>query len=616
MRFAASFRRAAFGGLALLLATLAVGCGGGSDSSGTTETTLTVSGTITYTRIPLAKDANGRPTGLETDPAKFTSLPARNVMVRFYSSVEETRPDGTKTTVWKQAAGDAYTDTSGKYSAIVPKDTPVFVEVLSRTPTSIRLIAGAMNSSVNQADRPMYMLRKGLDGSSSDTNPVPGTKASANATVDFTVGVQDRWWLGVSTPTLLTSAVRETQGTGSRVLGILDSLYTFQATYGRVLPGNSGDTLDLHYLPGLAEPRGSYIEYDRTLFPQAYDPTTTSRHWFGSIKGGAADDDAWDEAVLWTLLGRNTQSYIWSNSLMPVGQNLTHLAPDLALAEGFALGMAANLLRSPFLADTAGAGATVLDIRDISSLTADQKGPYSGPAIAALSWEITLAANSIARPGTSATWANINTSAITRLFSSILPKDAADSTKVVDTFSIYGQVKRLQEAIATGEAVNLQAIFTDAVLTPMVAPFGLTWPRPTTGVHATYLSDWGTDPTTATTPLAAIQLSMAKAVQVRGVYPNASELEVAYTRFYMDKDVAYDFRIVTQPAVLPAGVTVEAFFPSVARTFSFSGGEAPVRLTLPGNATTPIFHVCRIRVVSPGQVAPDIQATVQLVPAS
>lgn len=615
MRFVSSIQRTALPGLALLLAILAVGCSGSSDSSGTTDTTITVSGTVTYTRVPLAKDSNGRPTGLETDSSKFTSLPARNVLVRFYSSAEETRPDGTKATVWKQAAGDAYTDTTGKYSAVVPRDTPVFVELLSRTPTSIRLVAGQINSSLNQADRPMYLQRKGLDGAASETNPVPGTKASANATVDFAVGLQDKWWLGVSTSTLLTSAVREIQGTGSRVLGILDSIYSFQAVYGRVLPGSSSDSLDLHYLPGVSEPRGSYIEYDRTRFPQAYNPVNGSRNWFGTLKGGSANDDAWDEAVLWTLLGRNTQSFNWSNSLNPVGQDLTHLVPDLALGEGFALGMAANLLKSPYLADTAGAGATVRDIRDLGALSADQISPYSGPSIAALSWEIVLAANSLASPGTATTWANINSSATVRLFSSILPKDPADTTKVVDTFSIYGQLARLKEAQVTGEAVNLQAIFTDAKLTSMATPFGLTWPRPTTGTHATYLADWGTDPATSTTPLPAISLSMAKAAQVLGVYPNASELEVVYARFTLAKDIAYDFRIVTQPAVLPPGVTIETYFPAVGKTFTFSGTETPVRLPLPGNATTPVIHLCRIRLLSANQVAPDIQATVQLVPA-
>lgn len=580
--------------------------------------TVTVSGTVTYTRVPLAKSAAGVPLGLETDSAKFESKPARGVQVRFYKSVEETAADGTKVTVWQLAASDTFTDPLGKFTTSVPKDVPVFVEVVSRVGTAVRLIAdpGGMNSSLNQADRPVYLLRKGLDGSSSTTNPTPATKASANVTVDFSVGVQDKWWLGVTHPSLVSSATLEAQGTGSRVLGILDSIYSFQSLYGRVLPGSAGDTLDLHYRPGLSELRGTYVEYDRSRFPQAFDSFTNSRHYFGSVRGASANDDAWDEAQLFLLLGRNNQAFLWSSALPPVGQGLTHLAPDLALAEGLARTMAANLLKSPYLADTAGAGATVLDIRDRSGLSPDQIGPYSAPNLGALGWELLLAANSIASPGTAETWANLNSSAMVRFFAVVLPKSTSDSTKVVDTYSIYGQLKRLQESQATGEPVNLSSIFTDAALTPLVAPYGLTWPRPTTGEHATYLLDWGTDPNSQATALPSISLSMARAAQVFGSYPNASEREVAYAQFYLTKDSAYNVQVLTQPAILPAGVAVEVYFPGLARTLTFTGGDAPTRLVFAGNSTTPVSQMVRVRVLSPNQVAPDILATVQFNPAS
>jgi hypothetical protein len=562
---------------------------------------------------------NGKPIGLETDSAKFVSTPARGVQVRFYNSIEETAPDGTKVTVWKYATSDSFTDLTGKYTATVSKDTPVFVEVISRVGTAVRLIAdpSGMNSSLNQADRPLYLLRKGLTGTASDTNPTPGTASSTDVTVDFTVGLQDKWWIGVTSPALVGSATRETQGTGSRVLGILDSVFSFQTLYGRVIPsGSSGDLLDLHYRPGVNETQGSYVEYDRTLFPQAFDSFTSSRHFFGSLRGGAANDDAWDEAVIWTLLARNAQAFTWSGALKPVGQQLTHLAPDLALAEGSAYGMVANLLKSPYLADTYGASATVIDIRDLSTLAPEQKSPYSAPAIAALSWELILAGNSIATPGTASTWSNINTSTLARFFAPILPQDSADSSKVVDTLSVYGQISRLQEAQAAGESVNLQSIFTDAVLTPLVAPFGLTWPRPTTGDTAKFLLDWGTDPNTPATPLTSIPLSMAKAAQVRGTYPNASEKELAFAQFYLTKDTAYAFNVQTQPATLPAGVTVEVYFPNLTKTFTYSGTGTPQRLTVPGNSTTPIPQLVRVRLVSPTQVTPDIQVTLQFVPAS
>ena len=620
MRLVSSFRRAVVAGFALVPLLFLAACKGSSDSSASSINTITVTGTVTYTRVPLLKDANGVPTGLETDSTKFESKPARGILVRFYKSVEETAADGTKVTVWKLAASaDSITDATGKYSATVEKDTPVFVEVYSVAGEPlVRLIADplGMNSPLNQSERPLYLLRKGLDGSAPENNPTPATKATANATVDFTIGIQEKWWIGVPNPTLVTAAVRETQGTGSRVMGILDTLYSFKSVYGRALPGGTlSTTLDLHYRPGVNEARGSYVEFDRTVFPQSFDSNVGSRHFFGSLRGGPSNDDAWDEAVIFTLLGRNTQSSVWTGALMPVAENLTHLAPDLAVAEGMASGMAVNLLKSPYLADTSDAGITVVDVRDRSSLATDQISPFSGPNIAALCWDLILAGSNVAAPGTPSTWANINSSAMPRYFTAALPKNS-DGTKFVDVISIYGQVKRLQEAQVTGEPVNLANIFTDAALTPLLSPYGLTWPRPTTGSHASFLLDWGTDPKTSTTPLPALAFSMAKAVKVNGAYPNASESEVAYAQLYMAKDTAYDFSIVTQPAALPAGVSVEAYFPVIGATLTFTNGSAPARLILPGNATTPQLHFVRVRVLSPNQLAPDFLATVQFVPIS
>ena len=64
-----------------------------------------------------------------------------------------------------------------------------------------------------------------------------------------------------------------------------------------------------------------------------------------------------------------------------------------------------------------------------------------------------------------------------------LPKNA-DGSKFVDTVSIFGQLKRLQEAQLSGEPINLATVFPDSVLTPMLVPYGIPWPRPTTGGDA------------------------------------------------------------------------------------------------------------------------------------
>lgn len=612
MRFFSSLWRLVLPSAAALFLAFAPGCKSKSSASGTPEGSITVSGKVTYTRIPLAFNASGVPIGLETDPAKFTSLPARGVQIRCYKSIQETAPDGSKVTLWTTIA-DLVTGTDGTYSAIVPKDTPVFVELVGRG-GGVRLIAdpAGINSSLFAAERPLYLMRKGLDGSAPEGNKTPATQASANTTVDFAVGVQDKWWIGVPSAVLISAITRESDGTGSRVLAILDSVNSWVTNYGRAVP-EDGYILDLHYRPGISEPRGSFIEYDKTVYPQSFNGS--NRNYFGSLRGSSANDDAWDEGVLFPLLARNFLANRWALALPPVGQKLTDLAPDLALAEGLVDAMAANLLKSPYLADTAGAGATFRDVRDISGLTAAQKTPYSAPAIAAQTWELILKANGSASPGSPTTWATINPLAMARFFSPVFPK-ASDGTTTIDTFSIFSQLGRLGEAKLSSEPVDLAAIFPTAALTPILDPFGVTWPRPTTAPYASFLLDWGTDPNTASTPLAPISLSMAKAVRVGGTYPNASQGEVAYAKFLLSKDTAYSFAIQTVPAALPSGTTLEVYFPNAAKTFTFSGTTAAQRLALAGNSTTPNFYWVRVRLLSPTQLAPDTQVTLQFVPAS
>jgi hypothetical protein len=396
------------------------------------------------------------------------------------------------------------------------------------------------------------------------------------------------------------------------VLAVLDSVYTWTSTYGRAVPDGSS-TLDLHYRPGISESRGSFVEYDKTAYPLAFDGS--SLHYFGSIRGGSANDDAWDEGVLFPILARNYMANLWPLELPPVGQKLPDLVPDLALAEGFVDAMAANLLKSPYLADTAGSGATYRDIRDLSTLGAGQKSPYSAPAIAALSWELVLKANGLASPGTSATWSSVNPLAMVRFFSPVMPK-ASDGTTIIDTYSVYSQLLRLSEAKGTSEPVNLAALFPDSVLTPLLASFGVPWPRPTTAPYSSFIQDWGTDPNTSSTAIAPMTFSMSKAVRVGGLFPNASEGEVAYAKFLLDKDIAFSFAVRTTPATLPAGSFIEIYFPYASKTFQFYGTTAAQRFLLPGNSTTPVFQWVQVRLVSPDQVAPDVQVTLQLVPTS
>jgi len=629
------------GATALLGLGLGLACKGHSSGSAA-NTTFTLTGTVTYTRIPLAKDANGVPTGLvdSTVAANLQTLPARGVQVRAYQRNDQTLPDGTTTAVWLRITA-AVTSTTGVYAMTLPNSKPLMIEVISSfnggDGHEINIVGdpAGINSSVPAADRVRYALRKALDGSAPAGNPVPASLPTGDTVLDFSVGLTDKWWLvnpsydpNTKVAPLTTSAVDETTlpgrttGTGSRILAIGDSIASFVSAYGKATPGQN---IDLHYAPGVAEPRGSFIEYDPSVYPLSVilNPNgfTFSSVYFGSLQGGA-NDDAWDEGVIFPLLARNvlynvvgTRTYGMSGTLYPQAALLTNLSPDQALVEGLADAMAANLLKSPYLADTQGTSlaAPVTDIRDVSALSAAQLSPYSAPALRALAWELILKANSLPSPGTPTDWSTINSAAMVRFFTG--PAYATTTpTYETEPLNIFKQVARLQEIRASAEPVDLSAIFTDATLTPLLAPFGISWPRPTTGAQAAFAANWGADPNTTTTPIPPIVLSMAQAVQVRGSYPNNSEGEVAYAGFTLSADRAYTLSVTASPA-LASNAQIELMLPilqSAPLTFTGSGGSQ--RVVLSGNSTTPQFQSVRVRMISPTALQPDTTVTIGLVP--
>jgi hypothetical protein len=632
---------------AIALLAVALACGGKKGDSASATSAL-VSGTITYSRVPLATDANGVPTGLvdASVPSNLKSLPARGVVVRAYQQVTQTNPDGTQSLVWTVARAGV-TDSTGLYSLAVSKDKPTMVEVLSSFSgggaTQINLVAepGGINSATPVLNRLRYALRKGADGSPATTsNNAPSSVVSADTVVNFTVGLNDPWWLvnpafnlanSVVPTSILTGATLETadpsrtpgQGSGSRILGIGDTIASFMTTY---TTANPGTTLDLHYWPGRTESRGSYLEFDRSLFPQAYDSSTGAFHFFGSLAGGPANDDAWDEGVILPLIARGVLFGTSSNRtfsvpldpILPIGTALPNLSPDLARIEGLADAMAANVLKSPYLADTQGAtlAAPVKDVRDITGLGAAELTPYSAPAIRAFSWEIILKANSLPSPGLATDWANINPLAASRYFlaptSLTLPATATTSARDLEPLNIFSQVTRFKETKSALEPVDLAALFTDPVITSLGAPFGITWPRPTAGVYASFVADWGTDPT-GTFP--SVVLSMAKATQVNGVYPNVSQGEVFYTGFTLTADRRCVLSVVFAPA-LAAGGEVDMDLPLMNRTFHFSGsGGNTGIITIPSSATAPVYHPVRFRLNSPSTLQPDVTVTLTLTPA-
>ncbi len=366
--------------------------------------------------------------------------------------------------------------------------------------------------------------------------------------------------------------------------------------------------LDLHYRPGISEAQGSFIEFDRSKYPLSYD--NGGGHYFGSLRGSASNDDAWDEGIIFPLLGRFFLYTQGQTSLFPPSSPLLDLSPDVAIIEGLAPLMAANALKSPYLADTSSGTIQLQDVRSLVGVSVAKQTVYSAPNIRALGWELVLKANSIAAPGSATTWSTINPAAMLRFFNLISPTDRSDSS------SIYQQLGRLKEVKSSSDPIDLAAIFTDATLTSLTTPFQITWPRPTTPPLNTFVTDWGSDPNNAA--LGTVSFSMTNALQVQGAYPNVSEGEVAFARFALTKDTAYNLKVVSSIGLLPVGGTIEIRFPLTGLTYTFDGTSTSnsVRLVLSGNSTTPVVYPVRMRLLSPTALIPDFTATVQLTVAN
>jgi hypothetical protein len=625
---------------AIVLLTLVLACHG--KGGGSSVPTATITGSVMYQRVPLVKDAFGVPTGLAdaTDAANLVSLPAQMVAIRIYQQVPQTAPDGSISSAWI-LAGTGSTGTNGVYSVRVPTGYLTMVELLSTFGGgTVNLIAEpqGINSPTPAPDRMQYAMRAAADGSVPAGTNAPTTLFSGDSIVNFTIGLNDEWW--VYNPSITTStgsaanvpgAVLETSlpgrtpglGTGSRVLGIGDTV----ASFANVYPSASlGSRLDLHYWPGL-DSGGSYIVYDRSLIPQSL----ASSVYFGTLRGGPANDDAWDPGVILPLLARSAlyggnlaRTYsVPLNPLFPISTPLPDLSPDMALIEGLAQAMAANVLQSPYLADTQGTGlaAPVVDIRDITGLSSAQLSPYSAPAIRAFAWQVILQASSRPSPGTAADWANINPLAAVRFFMAPgLTGTAANGAAIdIEPINIYTQINRLKEGRSSAEPVDLALVFTDAVLTNLGTPFGIPWPRPITGPYTSFVANWGTDPTGTLPPVA---LSMAKATQINSLfpgatlsYPNLSRGEVFYTGFNLTADKPCTLTATITPA-LQAGAQVEVDLPRLPRTFTFSAsGGTTDPLVLPVNNLVPFYHPVRIRLLSPTVLQPDVIVTLTITPS-
>jgi hypothetical protein len=646
---APSFRSRIAASAAALGLLFVLGCGGkGSSSSAADDTTATIQGKVTYTRIPLLKDVNGVPTGLETNPANFVVLPARGLRVRVY---QHDTANGADRWVVRQSTG---TDSNGNYTATVAAGSDVTVQVESATvpdtsgpsPVSVLADPNGLSSLVPETQRPLYIQRAAPDGtqaSISNLLPVSAMAAKGTATLNFTLDQATTWLVGRTDLALdgsspaLTSAALEASPSGSRPAAILDSVYTFRSTY-----GNPALTtpLDLHYLVGHSEPEGSYIQFDQRHWVQpsgvdlAFDSFYQVDHDFGSIRGASANDDAWDEPVLFQLLARSflynqTGNYLYGRAAVapiPFSAPIDGLAPGSALVEGLPAIMASCLLKSPYLADTDGSSAliSVADVRDLSAVAPADQGPYSARTLSALLWELDLKACGITSPGTAAQWATMDPATIKRLFFIAAPSTSVTNPdgSVTTTASfvppnIYQQLGLLKNAKGSTEPVDLSAIFSDTVLNAVASPFNLPWPQPSTTVFGqTWTSSAVNGPYTYTGTL-----SMSADHLVGGVYPNQSYQEIAYLGLSQITDQAYQLSLQTTPSALPAGATIQVvvFAGTATQTYTFTGAypSTPIAFTLAGNGntTTPVQYPITVRLLSPTTLQADIPFTVTLAPA-
>jgi len=600
--------------------SLALGCGGKTPVNAVTTPVYTVSGTVKYTRVPLVKDpVSGVPTGLETDPAKFLEMPARGILVRAIQGKDEIDATGTTVKVWR-VVGSTLTTSTGNYTLSVQGESPTYVEVMGvgqfGSSNQLQIIATDIASSLPILDRPLYVLRKGADGTSSGANPAPGAILTSNSSVNFDVGLDSTWWISPSSPSLVRNSTLETIGSGSRILGILDSAYSFESSYGDATPGA---TLHLHYQKGAPwnfGTRASFVEFDTTVYPAAFNGG--SLNFFGAIRSDSSLDDTWNEATLFSLFARNWIvrqgiSGVLPTQSLPDRTDLQDLAPGMAVHEGFVQAIASILMKSPYLSQKLSSPTVVRDIRIKSGLGSDA---YSAANIAALAWEVALKCDSLPSPGTPVDWEKIKPASSIRFFTAILLQDSNNYPS--DIVSIYSQIARLRETKGSTETIDLGAIFTDATLTTLLSPFGLTWPRPTAGVEACYLMDWGKDPNTAVTPIPAFTLSMANAHlngESTAVYPNYSKGEVLHARFLLSRDRKYRLTIQNPDgtlAVVPATAKIEVLIGNSAKIFSSLVSTAD-DFWLLGNATTPIYHQVRVRLLSPSVQQPDLPITLGLV---
>jgi hypothetical protein len=624
-----NFRKTLNGFFLALLALSAICCGGSKKKDD--ESLRKVSGKITYQRLPILTDDSGYPQGLGTaDDAE--TLPLRGILVRTVTLMKETDHNNLPVDVWF-ASPWGITDGGGNYEVDLPIDPalPAFVEIQSAFKDGlsfIRILADqyGINSPTHVFDRELYFFRRGLDGSAPPNDPTPAVVADGNVTLNIEIGLEDAWWICHPDVRVTHEAVLEPIASGSKIAAIIDTAYKAAVTFGNPTPGFD---LDLHYRQGITEELGTYVEFDLGRFPLAYDPggsSGSSLRLFGSVRGGQADDDAWDEGILLSMMARNSMRYHGIPDgfhfpakqfpgFDPRNQGLQkNLQPTMALAEGLPYAMAALALQTPYL--TSSSGTVVRDVRIVpGGLPSDI---YSGPAIASFAWALALKANDIKPADDPEEWKKIPPISINRFFALRFEMTGDDEPTIADLPSLFSQLAALSNPRGIGEPVDLADIFTDEAITEISAPFfGDIWPRPSTGPYSCFISDWGTDPDSKKNILDSFNFSMSHAVpDAEGNYSNLTFQENFTSKIAITKDTAYWLSITHEPP-LAGGASLEMRINGdpYSRYFFDSSSIDPQRIVLLGNPDKPVSYLLSFSLKSQKAIVPDTQITVSLEPA-
>lgn len=563
-------------GMVLIAGLLGLGSGC-KRSSSNQNGTVTLSGAIAYSRLPVVYDGTGAPTG-QLGPAPGTLTPARGVLVRVFQGFTEYDQSGQPSLVWR-LGGATVTDSNGAYnfSGSVYANYPTFVEVdsvyksLGTRNATVQVLADSngLASTLPEPNRPIYAYR--VDGAgnlyldptsnSSTTNTanpttVPGPSGiGGDTTLNITLqspNQDDKWavttlnWYllpKTSQPPAPNQAPLAILPIGSEALGIVDSVYLFASYFGDPTPSvPNGGIMDLHWYPGRTEmPRRSFVVYDPSTTPLASDGVTV--HSFATLAGGGAAvingvgvDDGWDPGVIYPMLARNSLFGQGLTTLYPTGTTaLPSLSPDLALVDGLADAMAAAVLQSPYLTDTT--IPVALQARDIRNapvpLPAPKTGATAPASLAAAGWSLVNYENNALgnqpnpfSAGTPAQWVTINGQNLLRFFALTYPTVASGSTGSLqirsDIPSVFQQLARLGAAKSSADLQNLVAIFPNSVLFLLMSPENIDIPWTLGMTLPTYTTNWGQNPGFNGTPAAqtTFTLSMANA----GTVPNPLNL--------------------------------------------------------------------------------------------